>query len=222
MTPAHLAAYYGKSETLRFLCEHNAAINSLDNDGTCVAAILSSILYNPSIARVRANLHAVPLTLGLKAVRFDFLAHTPLHYACLQGHFECVSVLLERDVNWQSEKENPFGPLHCAAYVCDHVLVSCSWNRTNTFLYASFLCSYAGHAGCLELLFEETQEDEDDDSETTRTTLKIDAVDEFGRSAIFVATVRKMEQCVQLLVEAGLDASVPNSKGQTRTCQCLG
>ena len=115
VTPAHLAAYLDKPEALAFLIEQSTVQNALDAHG------IPPSPNRYSFALLSASTIVLHCTIDWLIVCNGFLdatGHTPLHYACLQGHFECVGSLLGENVQWQNAKEHAFGPLHCAAYAC--------------------------------------------------------------------------------------------------------
>ena len=140
LTPAHIAAMLGHDDIIKFLSPI-APVNAIDNAGR-VACILSNWCCNVN----GVNILLIFLLFISWLCSCDWIwsffifyqllitsGHTPLHYAALNGHNNCVSTLMDTGVEWRNQAESSFSPLHCAAYGI-MVLFCCWWWRFYLFV----------------------------------------------------------------------------------------
>ena len=108
MTGAHLAAYFGLSNTIASLLEQGMAADSM-SDG----------LQTPlSMAAERGRCPVVKLLIERDDVAIDskdIRKRTPLHWAALNGHKEAVRLLLRAGARVDSRSNREHTPLHSAA-----------------------------------------------------------------------------------------------------------
>ena len=200
-----LAARAGSEECVRMILDNGSVdVNAADTDGmtalhlavTAVDAvedpalikdILEALVSADADVSVRDNLGRTLAHLAaigscddiLRSVAekfpvnaIDHSGHTPMHYACYHGHAACVQVLVDEDVEFKNNQESAFGVLHCIAI--------------------------KGSDECLEVLFEELEDD---------NALDLDAVDDTGRTALHWAAECGFGKVIELL---GSTDAVPN------------
>ncbi|RXM27791.1 Serine/threonine-protein phosphatase 6 regulatory ankyrin repeat subunit B [Acipenser ruthenus] len=207
-TPLMLAVANGHMDAVDLLLlDKEARVDRVDSQG-CTALHLGEASYLLGDCRGRTALHFaaargqatwlcdfLPNTFseGNPALR-DSQGYTLLHWACYNGHENCVEVLLEQKA-CRSFEGNSFSPLHCAVIKnhesCASILldtlgsgiVECRDIKGRTPLHAA---AFSDSVDCVQLLLSHGA--------------PVNTVDQSGRSAVMMAAEHGRAGAVEVLV----------------------
>lgn len=231
-TLLHHTAFYGYIDCLNLLLDCTSI------DPNCVDEEASSPLHK---AAFQGHVECVTrlLTAGCDVSGQDEEGATPLHQACYNGHTACMQALIEAGASVESEDNEGGKPLHNACFNGHQdavsLLLANGANPGSTDASSSTPLHFAaenGHTDCMRILVEYKvpidARDEDgmtplhqgvNYADTIQLLLSrdadVNAMDQFGTTALMLAVENGREDILRLLMSSGADATLRNEEGLT-------
>ena len=201
-----LAGFHGKLDVIKVLIKAGACVCVTENNGdTCL--MLASLYRHTETVRTLLCMPEVDVN------HAKYNGSTSLHYAVLKKHTDVVQVLIAAGADVDANNSLGSTPLHCACEVGELDIVqmlleagagvSLVDDKTNTCL---IIAAYAGH------------------TETVRYLVGLKDVDVNYRgmtnfTALHVAVHEGHHNVLKVLIDAGADMEVANSRG-TLALEC--
>lgn len=200
-TPLHLATYHENQDVLHFLLEKGARVNARDKEG--LTALNSIFGENTEIARLLLEHGADP---DLE----DNNGQAPLQKAAANGRVEMVKLLLQhQDLGSEAEKWIRQAQFYNAVRDGDEatveLLLENGIDMTMKNLRGEYPLHWAMRGGSLRvasLLFQ--------------NGAGIDAADDYGCSALFVACHNTNEEMMKFLLDKGAEINMKERTGENK------
>ncbi|XP_018318975.1 uncharacterized protein LOC108732588 isoform X2 [Agrilus planipennis] len=197
------AVVNSQNNAVQLLISKGADLKQVDVNGKTVFHLAAACGNLPCLKTVVCYTDPNVLTL------LDKQDCSALHWACYNGHADCVDFLLGKKI-FENMKGNPFSPVHCAAFSgsekCIELLCNCYGTesvllkdaRNRTPLHIAAL---HGHTECAKYLLEKGAEINYQDAE--------------GRTPLIAAAQNGQTHVIDVLISYKADVTLYDNNGNT-------